>query len=172
MKLNDCSSRGRKLCDVHNPFKPLQLEGRVNIHGRRRGLLPALCFMFAVAVAAPCPAHHSFSMFDRDHPITISGTIKEFQWVNPHTWVQIYVPTPGKAAPVEWSIEGRSPNVLARRGWKRTTLKPGEKVKLVIYPLLDGSPGGAIVRVIFADGRELNADTPTAVDTNEEGPRQ
>lgn len=109
-------------------------------------------------------------MFDREHPITISGTIREFQWVNPHTWVQILVP--GKARPVEWSIEGRSPNVLARRGWKRTTLAPGQQVKLLIYPLLDGSPGGAIVRVTFADGRELNADTPTAVDTNEEGPRQ
>jgi hypothetical protein len=147
-------------------------EVSVNIRSWRlcQVFLPAL--VLAVVVAVPGWAHHSFSMFDREHPITISGTIKEFQWVNPHTWVQIYVPTPGKSKPVEWSIEGRSPNVLVRRGWKRTTLKPGEKVQLVIYPLLDGSPGGAIVRVIFPDGRELNADTPTAVDTNEEGPRE
>jgi hypothetical protein len=134
-------------------------------------LVPAAALV-ALAGAMPGRAHHSFSMFDREHPVKIAGTIKEFQWVNPHTWVQILVPTKGKSKPVEWSIEGRSPNVLARRGWKRTTLVPGQKVQLIIYPLLDGSPGGAITRVIFADGTELNADTPTAVDTNEEGPRK
>lgn len=163
--------RRRKLCDAKIPFKTLRGEP-VNIRSGRRVLLLVPVLVVALAFAVQGRAHHSFSMFDREHPITISGTIREFQWVNPHTWVQILVPTPGKAKPVEWSIEGRSPNVLARRGWKRTELKPGDKVKLVIYPLLDGSPGGAIVRVIFADGRELNADTPTAVDTNEEGPRK
>jgi hypothetical protein len=144
----------------------------VDIRNRCQRWSLTLACACAMLIAAPAWPHHSFSMFDREHPITISGTIKEFQWVNPHTWVQIYVPAPGKAKPVEWSIEGRSPNVLARRGWKRTTLAPGAKVKLVIYPLKDGGPGGAIVRVIFPDGTELNADTPTAVDTNEEGPRQ
>ena len=163
--------RRRKLCDAKIPFKRLQGEP-VNICSGRRVLFLASVLVIALAASVQGRAHHSFSMFDREHPVTISGTIREFQWVNPHTWVQILVPTPGKARPVEWSIEGRSPNVLARRGWKRTELKPGDKVKLVIYPLLDGSPGGAIVRVIFADGRELNADTPTAVDTNEEGPRK
>ena len=163
--------RRRKLCDAKIPFKALRGE-LVNICSGRRVLFLASALVIALAASVQGRAHHSFSMFDREHPVTISGTIREFQWVNPHTWVQILVPTPGKARPVEWSIEGRSPNVLARRGWKRTELKPGDKVKLTIYPLLDGSPGGAIVRVIFADGRELNADTPTAVDTNEEGPRK
>lgn len=135
-----------------------------------RAVLPkvlALCLVGCVSGAAS--AHHSFSMFDRSHAIEISGTIKEFQWVNPHTWVQIVAPHNGKAT--EWSIEGRSPNVLGRRGWSRTTLKPGDKVTLTIYPLKSGKPGGAIISVEFADGRTLNADTPTAVDTNEEGPR-
>jgi hypothetical protein len=163
--------RGRKLCDAKIPFKALRGE-LVNICSGRRVWMLASMMVIALAASAPGRAHHSFSMFDREHPVTISGTIREFQWVNPHTWVQILVPTPGKAKPVEWGIEGRSPNVLARRGWQRTTLMPGAKVKLVVYPLLDGTPGGAIVRVIFADGRELNADTPTAVDTNEEGPRK
>jgi Family of unknown function (DUF6152) len=170
MKVNAGSSRTGKLCEAATPFKQQQGAFVGSRHSRRIPLL-APVLLAATGIAGPGWTHHSFSAFDRDHPITISGTIKEFQWVNPHTWVQIQVPA-GKAAPVEWSIEGRSPNVLVRRGWKRTTLKPGDKVQLVIYPLKDGGPGGAIVRVIFADGTELNADTPTAVDTNEEGPRE
>jgi hypothetical protein len=120
-------------------------------------------------VAGPAQAHHSFAMFDRANPIEITGTVREFQWVNPHTWIQIDVPGGGKTT--EWSIEGRSPNVLARRGWTRNSVKPGDRVTLTVYPLLNGNPGGAIITVKFADGRVLNADTPTAVDTNEEGPR-
>lgn len=120
-------------------------------------------------IGAPASAHHSFAMFDKERPIRIAGHIKEFQWVNPHSWIQIMAPYRGKVA--EWSIEGRSPNVLARRGWNRATLKPGDRVTLTIYPLKNGNPGGAIVEVRFADGRVLNADTPTAVDTNEEGRR-
>lgn len=122
-----------------------------------------------LAAASPVSAHHSFAMFDKEHPIKITGEIREFQWVNPHSWVQIVAPWHGK--PTEWSIEGRSPNVLSRRGWTRTTLKPGDKVTLTIYPLKNGKPGGAIVEVRFADGKVINADTPTAVDTDEEGPR-
>jgi hypothetical protein len=122
-----------------------------------------------LSITSPASSHHSFAMFDRDHPIEISGTVREFQWVNPHTWIQIDVPKDGRI--VEWSIEGRSPNVLARRGWTRKSILPGEKVTLTIYPLLSGKPSGAVVRVKFADGRVLNADTPTAVDTNEERAR-
>lgn len=121
----------------------------------------------ALALAtASTSAHHSFAMFDSDHPTRISGTVREFQWRNPHTWVQIMVTENGRTT--EWSIEGRSPNVLSRRGWSRQTLRPGDEVTLTIYPLKDGRPGGAIVSVQFADGRILNADTPTAVDTREE----
>ncbi len=121
----------------------------------------------ALALAGPASSHHSFAMFDRDHPIKIAGTIKEFQWVNPHTWIQILVPGPGGKV-TEWGLEGRSPNILARRDWTRKTLKPGDKVTLTIFPLKSGQPGGAIELVEFEDGRTLYADTPAAVDTNEE----
>lgn len=123
------------------------------------------------AVSSPVLAHHSFAMFDRAQPTEIHGTIQEFQWVNPHTWIQIEVPGEKNAQSVEWSIEGRSPNVLARRGWTRKSVNPGDRVTLTIYPLKNGKPGGAIVKVRFADGRVLDADTPTAVDTNEERKR-
>jgi hypothetical protein len=136
----------------------------------RRILFTATVSLALAAYAGTASAHHSFAMFDKDKTVTLQGTVKDFQWVNPHTWLQVYVPTKGKM--VEWSIEGRSPNVLSRRGWKKTTVSPGDKVTVVVYPLKTGQPGGAIVRLTLPDGRELNADTPSAVDTDEEGPRQ
>lgn len=131
-----------------------------------QALIAAGVLALASGSAQQVEAHHSFAMFDREHPTRISGTIREFQWVNPHTWVQIMAPHNGRIT--EWSIEGRSPNVLSRRGWNRQTLRPGDEVTLTIYPLKDGRPGGAIVSVQFANGRVINADTPTAVDTREE----
>ncbi len=130
-----------------------------------------VAFLALMSLSLSVNAHHSFEMFDRDNPTTISGEIREFQWVNPHTWIQILVNNEGSNEVVEWSIEGRSPNVLGRRGWNRNSLLPGEQVILTIYPLRNGLPGGAIVMIEKADGTIINADTPTAVDTDEEGPR-
>ena len=83
---------------------------------------------------------------------TLVGTIKEFQWTNPHTWIEIDVPATGTPGAAQWGIEGMSPNFLARRGWSRDTLKPGDKVNLTIHPLKDGSHGGSFVRVMLPDG--------------------
>jgi hypothetical protein len=122
-------------------------------------------------VASPAMAHHSFAMFDRSRTVTLSGAVKDWQWVNPHTWLQLTV-RDGSGAEVEWSIEGRSPNVLSRRGWTRSLLSRGDKVTVVVYPLKSGEAGGAIVRLTLPGGRELNADTPSSVDPDEEGPRR
>ena len=132
-----------------------------------------LAAMAAVVLASPlaASAHHSFAMFDKSKTLALKGTVKEFQWVNPHTWIQLDVPD-AKGAQVEWRIEGRSPNVLSRRGWRRDLIKPGDKVTVVVYPLKDGTAGGAAVRLILPNGQDINADTPGAVDTDEEGPRK
>jgi hypothetical protein len=107
----------------------------------------ALAGFAAVALAAaPAFAHHSFAMFDSAKNVTLEGTIKEFQWTNPHSWVQIVVKD-ASGKDVEWSIEGGSPNGLARQGWKRTSLKPGDKAVLVMHPLKDGTAGGSLVTV-------------------------
>jgi hypothetical protein len=97
--------------------------------------------------AVPAFAHHSFAMFDSTKNMTLDGTIKDFQWTNPHSWVQIVVKDPATGKDVEWSIEGGSPNGLARQGWKRTSLKPGDKAQVVIHPLKDGTAGGSLVTV-------------------------
>lgn len=110
----------------------------------KRSMPIAACV--AASLIAPAFAHHSFAMFDNQKDLTLEGTIKEFQWTNPHTWIQVMVKdAAGKE--VEWSIEGGSPNSLSRNGWKRTSLKPGDKVVLVTHPLKDGSAGGSLVTV-------------------------
>ena len=104
-------------------------------------------------------AHHSFAMFDNSKEMVLTGTVKEFQWTNPHTWVQVMVPdASGKLK--EWSIEGSSPNGLARQGWKRNTLKPGDKVSVTINPLKSGEAGGSFVRAKLPDGSFIGRPLP------------
>ena len=113
-------------------------------------LLSVLIASSAIAVSA----HHSFAPFNLTSEKTIVGTIKQFDWTNPHTWIWIDVPN-DKGGVDTWGVEGMSPNYLARRGWSRTTFKPGEKATIVVRPMKDGSPGGMFVRATLADGREL-----------------
>jgi len=98
----------------------------------------------AAASAGPAAAHHSFALFDPGKSMTLEGQVKQFQWTNPHTWIQlIVVDQAGKD--VEWSIEGSSAATMARQGWSRTALKPGDHVVVVIHPLKDGTSGGSLV---------------------------
>ena len=106
--------------------------------------------MLGGGVAAPVLAHHSFAMFDTRSEVTLNGTVREFQWTNPHGWLQVVVARGG--ASVEYSIELGSPNSMSRRGWRRTTFKPGDKVTAIINPMRDGSPGGALVYALDAQG--------------------
>ena len=107
-----------------------------------------------VAVCGTAYAHHSFSMFDMKTTKTIAGTVKTFEWTNPHTWLWIMVPNE-KGELEQWGIEGMSPNYLGRRGWSKSTLKAGDKISVVVRPLRDGSRGGMFVRATLADGKVL-----------------
>jgi hypothetical protein len=110
-----------------------------------------------LGAAAPAWVHHSGAMFDRNKQIEIAGAIKEFNWTNPHSSFKVEVPNP--AGKLEtWAIEMNSPNNLVREGWKRTTLKPGDKVKVTINPLRDGKPGGWYVAITLADGKTLSTE--------------
>ena len=111
------------------------------------------------AVAAPALAHHSFAMFDQRKVMTLEGTVKEFQWTNPHSFIELDVPgRNGQAA--HWSIELNSPNNLRRQGWSRTSLKPGERITLRMAPLRDGRPGGLFLDLKKADGKVLDSGLP------------
>jgi hypothetical protein len=104
-----------------------------------------------LAMALPAVAHHSTAMFDFTKTVQLEGTIKDFQWTNPHTWTVVTVTgKPGVAG--EYGLEGMSPNYLARNGWTKHTLKSGDKVKLAIHPLKDGRKGGFMVSVTLPDG--------------------
>jgi hypothetical protein len=100
----------------------------------------------SVLCAGPAFAHHSFAMFDNQKNVTLEGTVKDFQWTNPHSWIQLIVKD-ASGKEVEYSIEGGSPNGLSRAGWKRTSLKPGDKAVVIIHPLKDGTNGGSLVTV-------------------------
>ena len=116
-------------------------------------MLGALLVTIAIG-GASVSAHHSFAPFDMQAEKTISGTIKQFDWTNPHTWIWVNVPD-GHGGVETWGIEGMSPNFLGRRGWTKSSLKAGDKVTLVIRPLRDGSKGGMFVRATLADGKVL-----------------
>ena len=112
---------------------------------------------FTTFAASSAAAHHSAAMFDASKSVTLAGTVKEFQWMSPHCWIQLLVADPAKpsAPPVEWGIEMDNPLGLSRHGWKPGSLKPGDKIVVVARPLRDGSPGGQVVSVTAADGKPI-----------------
>ena len=95
-------------------------------------------------------AHHSFAMFDQNRQVSVTGTVKSFQWTNPHAFIELEAPD-GKL----WSVELNSPNNLVRQGWKRTALKEGDKVTVVLNPLRDGQAGGLFNAVTLPSGQVL-----------------
>ena len=118
-----------------------------------RGLLRIGLGTLALLGATPLMAHHSFAMFDNQKEVVLDGTVREFQWTNPHSWLQLNVARDGKT--VEYSIELGSPNTMSRKGWRRSTFKPGDRVSVVINPMRDGSHGGALVSAVDAAGNRL-----------------
>jgi len=105
------------------------------------------------AIAAPATAHHSFAMFDADKTVTMTGTVKEFEWTNPHSWLRITIEDQGK--PMQWALEMGSPAQQARVGWKPDSVKPGDKVTVIIHPQKDGSRGGQFVTAVLPNGTIL-----------------
>ncbi len=125
-------------------------------NSRKRGLVFAAAMPMLLAAPQSARAHHSFAMFDMSKTVTITGTVADFQWGNPHSWLYVMVAEDGKP-PVKWSLEGLSPSMLTRHGWKSTDVKIGDKVTVVVIPLRDGTNGGAFSLVTVPDGRTLES---------------
>ncbi len=97
-------------------------------------------------------AHHSFAMFDTTKEVVVTGQVKDFQWTNPHMWIQVEA-LGADGNSVEWSIEGGGPSVLARKGWTKRSLKIGDTITVTLHPLKDAhNTGGSLVKVVLADG--------------------
>jgi Family of unknown function (DUF6152) len=123
---------------------------------RARLVARLVACLVACLVGLPAAAHHSTAMFEWGKEKTLEGTIDRYEWTQPHTFIWFNVP--GKGGKLEqWGFEGMSPSWLGRRGWSIHSLKPGDKAKLVYYPLRDGRKGGFYVRVILPDGHTLEA---------------
>jgi hypothetical protein len=109
----------------------------------------------AVAMGAiPAVAHHSFAMFDASKRVTVAGTVKEFQWTNPHAFILMMVAN-GDGQLDQWAIEMGGPGGLARQGWVPKTLKPGMNISVIMHPLGDGAHGGQFLAVTLPDGTQL-----------------
>lgn len=109
----------------------------------------------AAVLLAPIPAlaHHSYAMFDMTKTVALKGSVVQFKWQNPHSWIELDVPVGNRVE--RWAIEGTAPANLVQEGWKRTSLKPGDKVTIKIHPLRDGSKGGALAGAQLADGTKV-----------------
>jgi hypothetical protein len=120
--------------------------------------LGVAAFAAVVATASAAAAHHSFAMFDKEHPVQLQGAVRSWEFTNPHSWLVMMVMKNGK--PIQYSVEGASVDTLIRQGFGPHTFAPGEKVNITISPLKNGGNGGAFVKAIKADGTILT-ESPT-----------
>jgi Family of unknown function (DUF6152) len=118
-----------------------------------KNLLITSVGLLGLLLAGPLAAHHSMTGFDRKNPVTLVGTVKTFSWQNPHCYIEIDVP--GKNGTITWNVEMTAPGYLTRAGWKKTDIKPGDKVSVVGAPLLNGEPGALFESVTLSDGEKL-----------------
>ena len=108
----------------------------------------------ALLVLSTAFAHHSPIVFDRTRQVTLTGTVTEFRWGNPHSWIHIDVADKdGKVG--NWGIEMDPASHLSREGWRSSTLKPGDKISVTVFPLRNDEKGGQYISVTLPDGSKL-----------------
>ncbi len=104
-------------------------------------------------VAGAAQAHHSGAMFDAAKTVTVTGTVTEFRWASPHAW--IYLKVPGPKGAMDYGVELSSVNIIARRGWSKSVLSPGDRVEMSVHPMRDGSPSGLLLTLKLPNGKAL-----------------
>src|SRR5260370_35456229 len=109
----------------------------------------SLTAIVAAAFTAPAFAHHSFAMFDSEQTVTLQGTVKEFEWTNPHSWLRIMVKDEKTDQLVVWALELSSPARLKRMGMSADSVKAGDAVSVTFHPLQDGPRAGTFVRPVL-----------------------
>ena len=108
----------------------------------------------SLLLASFAGAHHSSAMFDKSRVVEITATVTEFQWTNPHVWIEINIANEDGQEEA-WSIEGLGPNSLFRNGWRPNSFKAGDVIEIRFNPMHDGSNAGGFIGAKFSDGRTL-----------------
>ena len=122
------------------------------------GRLMAVLVTCGWLVMAGSPsAHHSTSMYDSQNPVTITGTVKKFEWTNPHAFVYLEVKDEKTGKMVEWEVEMMSLNHLRGYGWTSKTVKAGDPLSATGAPAKSGAPSMIANRMKLADGREIRS---------------
>jgi hypothetical protein len=103
--------------------------------------LGAVAFLLSSTAAF---AHHSNAMYDREKTLEIKGTVKEFQWTNPHVFIEIETVGANGAQSV-YTVESSAPGILKSHGWKFNSIAPGDKVEVKVHPLRDKGNGGGLI---------------------------
>ena len=120
----------------------------------QRFLNPRAVVFVSLLAASASFAHHSSAMFDKQVIRHVTASVKEFQWTNPHIWIQIIVENEAGEME-EWSIEGLGPNSLSRKGWRRKSFKAGEIIEIKFNPMRDGSKAGGFIGAKFTNGETI-----------------
>ncbi len=123
------------------------------MHTKILGIAGLALSLFAV----PALGHHSYSMFDETQLLNLTGTVTDFEWVNPHSWLHVSI-TNESGASETWSFETSSPGGLSREGWRADSVAAGDAIEVEFHPLRDGSRGGQLLVVSHSDGTKLCAD--------------
>jgi hypothetical protein len=115
----------------------------------------SLSAIVVAAFVAPALAHHSFAMFDREKTVTLQGTVKEFEWTNPHSWLRFTVNDEKTGKPALWAVELSSPGRLITMGMHADSVKPGDAVSVTFHPMKDGTRGGQFIQAVLPGGKEV-----------------
>jgi len=122
-------------------------------------LTVALSLVIALCIASSAYAHHSAAGVDQTKSVTVEGIVTQFKWANPHSWIEMEVKN-SKGATEVWNLEMNPPSFLVRAGWKSTTIKAGDKIKVTARPFKNGDPGGIFMNITLPDGRTLSQNAP------------
>jgi hypothetical protein len=115
----------------------------------------SLATIAAVAFGAPAFAHHSFAMFDAQKTVTLQGTVKEFEWTNPHSWLRVMVNDEKTGKPVLWALELSSPARLTTMGMHSDSVHAGDNVSVTFHPMKDGTRGGQFIQATLPGGKQV-----------------
>jgi hypothetical protein len=123
---------------------------------QRWKILAAVALLTAAGAAA---AHHSGAMFDRSKTVVLKGTLKEYRFVAPHSWISVIATADGKGKEERWDVEAATASRMKAQGITPERLKPGDKVTLRIHPLRDGRNAGSLIDITLADGTKMTNNT-------------